>query len=365
MVLPPAYQVTGDGMGADTGGVNPLFVALVPALEFDSWLTIGVVDGSIPVASTAVDFASWGPDPLDGGLTISNGAVMLYGNSAAVAPNANNPEITVAQITMPSGTTATATMNLQGHTEDRSSTVSLNDQTADWQELGVVFTMSNDVVPAVPCVDVDDCASSPCEHGAFCTDAYLSYVCSCETGYTGDNCGLCDNGWQIRETDRLDTGWVDGETNYCEHVDNCDAEEDDCDENAVCSHTGPGEHYCECTAGYHGNGQSCADFDACSMDLGEYASVMEHLFANGGVLAAREEHPCSGERDASGNPIWSLEDPYVPCHDEPAPSLEFRCAIDSVVRGLPSPFGATYGVAGEPCPYGYFSTTDSSTAGQK
>ncbi|XP_078667188.1 uncharacterized protein LOC144909010 isoform X3 [Branchiostoma floridae x Branchiostoma belcheri] len=35
--------------------------------------------------------------------------------------------------------------------------------------------------------DIDDCLSSPCAHGT-CTDGRMSYTCSCENGWTGNNC---------------------------------------------------------------------------------------------------------------------------------------------------------------------------------
>ncbi|XP_078612837.1 uncharacterized protein LOC144882728 [Branchiostoma floridae x Branchiostoma japonicum] len=37
------------------------------------------------------------------------------------------------------------------------------------------------------CADIDDCASSPCVHG-ICTDGVGSYTCSCENGWTGQDC---------------------------------------------------------------------------------------------------------------------------------------------------------------------------------
>jgi hypothetical protein len=71
MVLPPAFQVNGE-FGADVGGVSPeLFVASLDS-EFDSWLTIGVADGSAPLSVTGIDFASW---QQDSGLTADNGMV--------------------------------------------------------------------------------------------------------------------------------------------------------------------------------------------------------------------------------------------------------------------------------------------------
>ncbi|XP_078692955.1 uncharacterized protein LOC144922781 [Branchiostoma floridae x Branchiostoma belcheri] len=37
------------------------------------------------------------------------------------------------------------------------------------------------------CADIDECLSSPCVHGT-CTDGVASYTCSCENGWTGNNC---------------------------------------------------------------------------------------------------------------------------------------------------------------------------------
>ena len=37
-------------------------------------------------------------------------------------------------------------------------------------------------------LDINECASSPCEHGATCTDAINSYTCRCVAGYKGTHC---------------------------------------------------------------------------------------------------------------------------------------------------------------------------------
>ena len=37
-------------------------------------------------------------------------------------------------------------------------------------------------------VDVDECASNPCQNGATCTDDVNGYTCWCKMGYAGTSC---------------------------------------------------------------------------------------------------------------------------------------------------------------------------------
>ena len=37
-------------------------------------------------------------------------------------------------------------------------------------------------------LDIDDCATSPCQNGGSCTDQVNGYTCSCVDGYDGTNC---------------------------------------------------------------------------------------------------------------------------------------------------------------------------------
>ena len=38
------------------------------------------------------------------------------------------------------------------------------------------------------CIDINECASDPCQNGAICTDAINIYTCTCAAGYTGLQC---------------------------------------------------------------------------------------------------------------------------------------------------------------------------------
>ena len=116
--MPAAFQVDAP-FGADIGGVNPGLVAANAAAEFDSWLTVGITDGDSDGAlgSIGIDFSSW----KDSGLSATNAAVFWMNPD-------NGPSgsgIAVAQLTIPSGQQATATMGAQGLSE------SLSDD--DWQ----------------------------------------------------------------------------------------------------------------------------------------------------------------------------------------------------------------------------------------
>ena len=37
-------------------------------------------------------------------------------------------------------------------------------------------------------VDIDECATTPCQNGGSCTDEINDYTCNCVEGYDGANC---------------------------------------------------------------------------------------------------------------------------------------------------------------------------------
>ena len=42
-------------------------------------------------------------------------------------------------------------------------------------------------------IDIDECASSPCQNGGSCTDQVNGYTCNCVDGYYGSDCETGNN----------------------------------------------------------------------------------------------------------------------------------------------------------------------------
>eukprot|EP01050_Picozoa_sp_SAG11_P019730 SAG11_NODE_3193_length_2622_cov_1.318668_4_plen_247_part_00 len=152
MILPAAYQVDSALSGVHTGGISPLLFEAVPSAEFDSWLTIGTVDGSRAFSIAGMDMESW---TADSSLAVSNGAVTAVGGDAADMPIPGST-VVVAQMTIPSGASTVAVMNFAGNTQPRDDLVDQSNMQADWQASGIIFKMSTPFV-VHPCAAVRHC----------------------------------------------------------------------------------------------------------------------------------------------------------------------------------------------------------------
>ena len=60
MSVPAAYQEA-TPFGANTGGTNPAFWAVMAGAQYDSWLTVGITDGDAAgaLSSIGIDFDTW------------------------------------------------------------------------------------------------------------------------------------------------------------------------------------------------------------------------------------------------------------------------------------------------------------------
>jgi hypothetical protein len=112
MQIPAAYQVAAP-FGASIGGAQPAFFpiannAALGFAEFDSWLTVGPTDGAASGLSTlGIDFSSWTESS---GLFVEDGSV--FHMDPTTAPGG---DVTVCQLTVPSGSSGTVSMGMQGH----------------------------------------------------------------------------------------------------------------------------------------------------------------------------------------------------------------------------------------------------------
>jgi Notch-like protein len=245
MLLPPAWMFGYDsGMGSgggllgqtETGPPSEAFIGAFPALEFTSFVTFG----SLTTEQIGDGLVSEDPNMYaelnsgwhsDDELRVDDGAVFFMDPDV---PNGDGSEITqsseqilVAQLTIPTSTVvATAIISFQGRTDQ------IDPETGEyaiWELPGLHFQIGgSDVHDAYMCtciegftngvcgysfieevastcdlhaghtcdVDVDECASSPCQNGTPCTDstsgtgvAIDTYYCDCSsTEFEGSEC---------------------------------------------------------------------------------------------------------------------------------------------------------------------------------
>jgi hypothetical protein len=131
MTFPPAFQVAAP-FGTDIGGVPPAFIAVSADAAFDSWLTVGVTDGSAGTAiaaSPGLGLDGWTATAAFG---TSNGAIFWLNPS-----DGPSGTVVLAQLT---GASGTATAMLQGRSADWS---------ADWSEVAS-WNLSDGNAPPPP-----------------------------------------------------------------------------------------------------------------------------------------------------------------------------------------------------------------------
>lgn len=109
--------------------------------------------------------------------------------------------------------------------------------------------------------DIDECASSPCQHGATCHHGINKHTCVCAAGFEGIDCetdtdecasGPCQNHGTCRDGVAKHTcQCADGyEGDNCEtNTDECAS--DPCQNGGKCIDAANG-YNCECTSGFEG-----------------------------------------------------------------------------------------------------------------
>lgn len=109
MIIPPSYQIEGV-FGSNLGGVSDSILKLNPDSMYDSWLTIGIVDGDLDdkISSIGIDFDEW---TNINGLNILNGAVFLMNPNEKII---NINEYIIGQFTILNNDNLNVILNAQG-----------------------------------------------------------------------------------------------------------------------------------------------------------------------------------------------------------------------------------------------------------
>eukprot|EP01043_Picozoa_sp_COSAG02_P014699 COSAG02_NODE_610_length_19566_cov_39.049622_14_plen_2310_part_01 len=155
-------------------------------------------------------------------------------------------------------------------------------------------------------IDVDECASNPCEEPGTlqCLDYVSKWACQCQPGWksTSTDDSQPDEDTVAGGISRAEhvlngTGWYEPQHGTQIHdgvavslwnssthfhgpcdisIDPCSAAEmHDCDDvhKSACEHVGPGLHTCLCRIGWQGNGTHCYDIDECQSSPCENGGV--------------------------------------------------------------------------------------------
>ncbi len=141
MHIPEAYQ-SPVNKGQNIGGVSEYMVSIFPETNYDSWLTIGITNGDPTnlISAVGIDFNSWSES---NAMDIDNGAVFIMDPSSTDLSE-QGTEIIIAQLTVPTQSTSTAVINVQGKTENYNNDI----DTKSWTENNIHF-------PLIPPQNID------------------------------------------------------------------------------------------------------------------------------------------------------------------------------------------------------------------
>ena len=168
-----------------------------------------------------------------------------------------------------------------------------------------------------PCTVSENSDEAVCANGGTChqRNTAYGYECQCTENYIGDTCETA----------------IDAV--YLCHV---ESGEDDCSDNAICRHTGPGTHECTCLLGYSGDGLVCDEApephcqDDCSLEvLCQPLSPPDGgtiAYSNGLSPPTRATYSCDNElapengditRECQSDGAWAGTAPTCPPLDMP------------------------------------------------
>jgi len=119
------------------------------------------------------------------------------------------------------------------------------------------------------CDDIDECTLGTCDANAGCNNTEGSFICFCDSGYSGDGLDCTDD-------------------------DECTLGTANCDANAGCNNT-EGSFSCyACNSGYSGDGFDCTDDDECTLGTANCG-------ANAGCSNTEGSFSCACDSGYSGD----------------------------------------------------------------
>ncbi|XP_057298171.1 SCO-spondin-like isoform X3 [Hydractinia symbiolongicarpus] len=179
----------------------------------------------------------------------------------------------------------------------------------------------------VTCTNINECTSGThdCSPNANCFDTQGSFICTCQTFYTGDGktctdineCAIgthnCNS--NARCTNRIGAGFTctcnvgfEGDGTTCNDKNECTNGESICHTNAICSNT-VGSYTCSCRPGFSGTGIVCSDINECTAgtaacspqatclnNIGSYGCTCNGGFRGNGFTCT-DIHECNENSD--------------------------------------------------------------------
>lgn len=124
MVIPPALQVK--NFGVNFGGVKKGVIDAIKAAGFDSWLTVGLTDGSSGLGSAGINWKAWTDKK---GINSKDCGVFWMNPSKTTAKGT----VTVAQLTIKAGTKTSVMLGIAGQ----------NTNGKNWRVNRVQFVLSS------------------------------------------------------------------------------------------------------------------------------------------------------------------------------------------------------------------------------
>lgn len=139
MYIPPAYQIKG-AFGTNIGGVSDEILSINPDSYYDSWLTIGIVNGDLNnnLGTIGIDFENWGKEAL----TVNNGAIFTVNPEERLGAN----EYIIGQLTILDNIRENVIINIQGKN-------SMYPDSGSWKLYDLTFELSkpeiiNNIIPS-------------------------------------------------------------------------------------------------------------------------------------------------------------------------------------------------------------------------